>query len=118
MAPTTCKGDSVFSASRNRVPGVLIGPSSVVTAHSQGACHRSGGLNPLVCRQAYAALFHSWNESVSMLKHRGGRMSPDTMSPDVMNPDAPIVPRKPRVIAVGLHRLRSFFNELAPSYAD
>jgi propionate catabolism operon transcriptional regulator len=26
--------------------------------------------------------------------------------------------RKPRVIAVGLHRLRSFFNELAPSYAD
>jgi propionate catabolism operon transcriptional regulator len=25
---------------------------------------------------------------------------------------------KPRVIAVGLHRLRSFFNELAPSYAD
>jgi propionate catabolism operon transcriptional regulator len=25
---------------------------------------------------------------------------------------------KPRVIAVGLHRLRSFFNELAPTYAD
>ncbi len=29
-----------------------------------------------------------------------------------------LAPRKPRVIAVGLHRLRSFFNELAPSYAD
>jgi propionate catabolism operon transcriptional regulator len=28
------------------------------------------------------------------------------------------VQRKPRIIAVGLHRLRSFFNELAPSYAD
>ncbi|HMN46648.1 MAG TPA: propionate catabolism operon regulatory protein PrpR [Povalibacter sp.] len=31
---------------------------------------------------------------------------------------APLPQRKPRVVAVGLHRLRSFFNELAPSYAD
>ena len=31
---------------------------------------------------------------------------------------APFKQRKPRVVAVGLHRLRSFFNELAPSYAD
>ena len=36
-------------------------------------------------------------------------MPPDTSSPPQT---------KPRVIAVGLHRLRSFFNELAPSYAD
>ncbi|HEY6641429.1 propionate catabolism operon regulatory protein PrpR [Povalibacter sp.] len=36
------------------------------------------------------------------------------MSPDT----APVQQPKPRVIAVGLHRLRSFFNELAPSYAD
>jgi transcriptional regulator, propionate catabolism operon regulatory protein len=35
-----------------------------------------------------------------------------------MSPDAPFSQRKPRVIAVGLHRLRSFFNELAPTYAD
>jgi propionate catabolism operon transcriptional regulator len=36
------------------------------------------------------------------------------MSPDT----SPATQHKPRVIAVGLHRLRSFFNELAPSYAD
>ena len=36
------------------------------------------------------------------------------MSRDV----ASMAQRKPRVIAVGLHRLRSFFNELAPGYAD
>jgi transcriptional regulator, propionate catabolism operon regulatory protein len=36
-----------------------------------------------------------------------------------MGPEpAPLKQRKPRVVAVGLHRLRSFFNELAPSYAD
>src|SRR5437868_8699530 len=36
-----------------------------------------------------------------------------------MSPDTPPSSQhKPRVIAVGLHRLRSFFNELAPSYAD
>ena len=35
-----------------------------------------------------------------------------------MNPATPSGPAKPRVIAVGMHRLRSFFNELAPSYAD
>jgi propionate catabolism operon transcriptional regulator len=36
-----------------------------------------------------------------------------------MSPDAsPLAQRKPRVIAVGVHRLRSLFNELAPAYAD
>lgn len=36
-----------------------------------------------------------------------------------MTPESPpLQPRKPRVVAVGLHRLRSFFNELAPTYAD
>ncbi|HEX2492825.1 MAG TPA: propionate catabolism operon regulatory protein PrpR [Steroidobacter sp.] len=35
-----------------------------------------------------------------------------------MSPAASSDQRKPRIIAVGLHRLRSFFNELAPSYAD
>ena len=36
------------------------------------------------------------------------------MSPEPL----PLVQRRPRVVAVGVHRLRSFFNELAPSYAS
>jgi transcriptional regulator, propionate catabolism operon regulatory protein len=35
-----------------------------------------------------------------------------------MSAELSAVQHKPRVIAVGLHRLRSFFNELAPTYAD
>src|SRR5215831_13277632 len=41
-----------------------------------------------------------------------------TCWPLIMNAEINTIQPKPRVIAVGLHRLRSFFNELAPSYAD
>jgi hypothetical protein len=59
-------------------------------------------------------MFHFKNETVPIAEHY--RRNPH--EPIRMSPDAPIAHRKPRVVAVGLHRLRSFFNELAPSYAD